>query len=162
MQRFVVVLIVFLALPYVAATLASQSETATNPNNGDSTASVPHPVHDRTNGTLARGEYLVHHVAMCVQCHSPHRVDGTLDEDQLLTGAPIPVESPFQGQQWAFRAPSLRGLPGGWTEEQLVTFLQTGEPPTDYAIRPPMPPFRLKEEDAQAIAAYLRSLEPIQ
>ena len=27
-------------------------------------------------GAVARGRYLTHQVAMCVQCHSPHHEDG--------------------------------------------------------------------------------------
>ena len=108
---------------------------------------------------VKHGEYLVHHVAMCVQCHSPRLKDGELDRQRLLRGAQVPVSSPYKSQQWAFRAPSLRGLPGGWTEAQLAKFLQSGQPPTAHPVLPPMPPFRLDRYDAESVAAYLKSLD---
>jgi cytochrome c553 len=104
------------------------------------------------------GQYLVHQVAMCVHCHSPHNNDGSLDERRLLAGAPVPLKSPFAKQEWAYQAPALAGLPGGWSEDQLARFLQTGETPNKHPARPPMPPYRLTQQDARAIAAYLRSL----
>jgi hypothetical protein len=110
--------------------------------------------------TLAeRGQYLVHQVAMCIYCHTPRSEDGVIDVQRLLQGAPMPVASPFPRQQWAFQAPKIAGLPGGWTEADMVKFLQTGESPTGRRPQPPMPPFRFNAEDAQAVAAYLKSFE---
>src|SRR5687768_12765128 len=54
-----------------------------------------------------RGKYLVHHVAMCVMCHTPKTNEGKLITAQLLRGAPMPVESPYPRQPWAFRAPAI-------------------------------------------------------
>ena len=96
---------------------------------------------------------------MCIYCHTPKHQDGALDERQLLQGAPMPVESPFPRVKWAFQAPKIAGLPGGWTEGDLVRFLQTGITPNGRTPQPPMPPFRMNEEDAQAVAAYLESLQ---
>ena len=109
--------------------------------------------------SVERGQYIVHHVAMCIYCHTPRSEAGVPDEQRLLQGAPMPVASPFPRQQWAFQAPKIAGLPGGWTEPDMVKFLQTGESPTGHRPQPPMPPFRFNEQDAQAVAAYLKSLE---
>jgi mono/diheme cytochrome c family protein len=109
--------------------------------------------------STSHGQYIVHHVAMCIYCHTPRSEEGVLDEQQLLQGAPMPVSSPFPRQQWAFQAPKIAGLPGGWTEADMVKFLQTGTSPTGHQPRPPMPPFRFNEQDAQAVADYLKSLE---
>jgi mono/diheme cytochrome c family protein len=103
------------------------------------------------------GEYLVHHVAMCIYCHTPKDEDGSLKRQQLLAGAPIPVQSPYS-QQWATNAPNLAGLPAGFSEKDFVRFLMTGKTPTERYARPPMPPFRMNEADARAIAAYLKSV----
>ena len=108
---------------------------------------------------IEQGEYLVLHVAMCVQCHTPRDQQGRLDETQLLQGAPMPVESPFPSSPWAFRAPTLAGLPG-WSDEDAIMLLQTGKRPDGRSPSPPMPPFRFTPEDASAIVAYLRSLPP--
>jgi mono/diheme cytochrome c family protein len=105
-----------------------------------------------------RGMYLVHHVAMCIYCHTPRNDEGVPDRQQLLQGAPMPVASPFPRQQWAFQAPKIAGLPGGWTEADMVKFLQSGENSTGRQPKPPMPPFRLTAEDAAAVATYLKSL----
>ena len=107
---------------------------------------------------IQHGKYLVHHVAMCVQCHTPRDENGELLEDELLQGAPLPVKSPFQYVHWAFQTPKLAGLPGGFSEEDLITLLRTGKRPDGHSPQPPMPPFRMTEEDAAAVAAYLKSL----
>jgi hypothetical protein len=61
---------------------------------------------------VEHGRYIVHHVAMCVQCHSPRDSHGQLVEAKLLHGDALPVESPFKDVRWAFRAPAHRGAPG--------------------------------------------------
>jgi mono/diheme cytochrome c family protein len=106
---------------------------------------------------VARGEYLATRVAMCVQCHTPRNLRGELERSKLLQGAPIPVASPYPNEPWAYAAPRLAGL-APWTEEQIVTLLTTGARPTGERPRPPMPPFRLTREDAEAVVAYLESL----
>jgi mono/diheme cytochrome c family protein len=124
--------------------------------------SLPGPVRAEAPATAAqiqRGEYLVLHVAMCVQCHTPRDQQGRLDETHLLQGAPMPVQSPFPSFSWAFRAPALAGLPG-WTAKDAISLLQTGKRPDGSSPKPPMPPFRFTPEDAAAIVAYLESLPP--
>ena len=121
-----------------------------------SDASEPPPAQE---SSAERGQYIVHHVAMCIYCHTPRSIDGVLDDQRLLQGAPMPVASPFPRQRWAFQAPKIAGLPGGWTEADMVQFLRTGESPTGRQPQPPMPPFRFNTEDAQAVTAYLKSLE---
>jgi mono/diheme cytochrome c family protein len=106
---------------------------------------------------LQRGQYLVEHVAMCVQCHTPRNAQGELDRTRLLQGAPVPVPAPFPTPQWAFEAPRIAGLPG-WLTEDAVRLLQTGRSARGYTPRPPMPPFRMTQEDAAAVVAYLKSL----
>jgi mono/diheme cytochrome c family protein len=106
---------------------------------------------------LARGEYLVSHVAMCVQCHTPRDTTGALDRTRLFRGAPIPLRSPFPNQSWAVAAPAIAGLPG-WSNEDARLLLTTGRRPMGYTPRPPMPPFRLSRDDADAVIAFLRSL----
>ena len=106
---------------------------------------------------IQHGKYLVEHVAMCVQCHTPRNAQGELDRTRLLQGAPIPVPAPFPMSQWAFEAPKIAGLPG-WLAEDAMRLLQTGKSAQGYTPRPPMPPFRMTQEDAAAVVAYLKSL----
>jgi mono/diheme cytochrome c family protein len=112
---------------------------------------------DDESARVARGEYLVNDVAMCVQCHTPRDERGELLRGKLLQGASIPVASPYPNDGWAYAAPRLAGL-APWTEEQIVTLLTTGARPSGERPRPPMPPFRMTREDAEAVVAYLESL----
>jgi mono/diheme cytochrome c family protein len=130
-------------------------DSRAQPNGDAATADA----NSRGQSSVERGAYVVHHVAMCIYCHTPKDADGQLDEQQLLQGAPMPVESPFPRVKWAFQAPKIAGLPGGWTDEDTARFLQTGVTPTGRTPQPPMPPFRMNEEDARAVAAYLKSLQ---
>ncbi len=79
--------------------------------------------------------------------------------EQQLDGAPMPVRSPYAGRPFAFAAPHIAGLPAGWTDEAFVHFLMTGDPGDRPKPQPPMPPFRMNESDARAVAAYLKSLK---
>lgn len=112
---------------------------------------------DAPSGQIERGKYLVHRVAMCVECHSPRNAQGDLVPGRHLQGGTIPLESPYSNQRWAFRAPKLAGLPSGWSAPKLVRFLMEGDPDPNFP-RGPMPPYRFNREDAQAIVAYLASL----
>ncbi len=105
---------------------------------------------------VARGEYLANRVAMCVQCHSMRDEKGVILESKKFHGGAIPFKSPWPDSEWAYQAPSLAGLPG-FTDEQIVSLLTEGRIAGRQAPRSPMPPFRMNQEDAAAIAAYLRS-----
>ncbi|MEM8964062.1 MAG: hypothetical protein AAGD38_21435 [Acidobacteriota bacterium] len=106
---------------------------------------------------VARGQYLVHHVTMCVQCHSPRQPNGKLITDQLLMGAPVPVDEPSYVKDWAYQAPAIAGLPG-YSKEDMVRLLVQGITRDGTYPAAPMRPFRMKQEDAEAIAVYLDSL----
>ncbi len=106
---------------------------------------------------VEHGRYLVHHVAMCVECHTPRTERGELVMGRLLQGARMPVGSPFPGQEWCFETPRIADLPG-WSDAEAVRFLMTGLDYRGYPARPPMPQFRLSREDAEAVVAYLRTL----
>ena len=110
----------------------------------------------RVAGDVARGEYLANNVAMCVQCHSPRDQRGHLIENQKFTGASMPVRGPSWDSDWAYRTPALAGLPG-FTDEQIVILLTEGHAGDRPPPQRPMPPFRMNKQDAEAIAAYLRS-----
>lgn len=106
---------------------------------------------------VARGDYLVNGVVLCGDCHTP-RVEGAgeggpPDLQRVLQGAPVPVPPPL-----ANYAPALAGGPANYTEAQFVTLLQTGARPDGTHPLPPMPPYRLNEDDARAVVAYIASL----
>lgn len=105
---------------------------------------------------VARGNYLTHDVAMCVQCHSPRDARGNIIVSDEFRGAPVLVQPPFWHPEWASTEPAIAGLPG-MTDEQVIALLTTGQAPGREPPRRPMPPFRLHREDAEAIVAYLRT-----
>lgn len=122
------------------------------------------PAHQQTtpaasadSGSLvARGEYLATRVAMCVQCHSGRDRNGDILESEKFRGAPLPASSPYPNKEWALRAPALAGLPG-FTDAQIVALLTDGQATDRTPPRPPMPPFRMSRQDAEAIVAFLRT-----
>jgi cytochrome c553 len=122
-------------------------------------AACAQPAQELTSADLLeRGDYLVNSVVLCNDCHTPHGPTGP-DMSQALQGAELPM-APTIEMPFATLAPPLAGLPPGWTEEQFVHFLQTGERPSGVPVLPPMPPYRLNDEDARAVAAYIAALPP--
>lgn len=111
---------------------------------------------------IDRGKYLTEEIAKCQDCHTPRGEKGELDRTKWLKGATLdfaPV-NPVPG--WHKTAPDL--TPGGrlwerWGEAGLAKFLVTGLGPRGNAADPPMPTYKLKQEDAEAIVAYLKSLK---
>lgn len=104
---------------------------------------------------IERGDYLVNGVVLCGDCHTPRLENMALDESRKLQGAPLP--GPPELAQYA---PALAGRPTNYSDEQFIAFLQTGLRPDGSYPRPPMPPYRLNEEDARAVAAYIAELPP--
>jgi len=109
----------------------------------------------RPAANLEHGKYLVTHVAMCIECHSPRDDNGNILAGSEFTGASIPV-TPIDG--WATRAPRNRGLLG-YDDQQAMRLLTEGAIARDGGqLKPPMPRFRMTPEDAGDVIAYLRSL----
>jgi len=107
---------------------------------------------------VGRGKYIVEHVALCVECHTPRDENGILQLREYLKGAPVPVKSPpYPQMKWALKAPPIAGLPG-YTEEQSIRLLMDGLTRDGGRPDPPMPQFRLNRADAEAVVAYLKSL----
>jgi mono/diheme cytochrome c family protein len=105
---------------------------------------------------IDRGDYLVNGVVLCGDCHTPRDQTMALDETRKLQGGQLPPSGP--PEVFATYAPPLAGGPTNFTEEQFISFLQTGVRPDGSHPRPPMPPYRLNEDDARAVSAYIRSL----
>jgi len=109
---------------------------------------------------IARGRYLVHDLAMCIDCHSPRGERGEFIEGKHLSGSPLGFAPTVPMPAWADVAPAIAGLPN-YTDEQAVHFLMTTERPNGQPpARPPMPHYRMSAADAGAVVAYLRSVAP--
>jgi len=114
---------------------------------------------------VERGKYLVT-IAGCNDCHTPGYLAGNPDMSRYLGGSDFAFEIPGVG---AFVGPNITpdndtGI-GKWTEKQIVTALQTGTTPDGRILATIMPwqAFaNFTEEDVDAIAAYLKSLPPVQ
>jgi mono/diheme cytochrome c family protein len=107
---------------------------------------------------ITRGRYLVEHVGLCADCHSPRDERGQFRRELWMKGAPLPFQ-PTVPMPWSPAAPPLAGLPS-MTTEQGIAFLRTGQRPDGSRPLPPMPAFRFDEADARAVVAYLKSLNP--
>ena len=109
-------------------------------------------------GDLDHGRYIVHDVAMCVECHSGRDGEGNIIAEREFMGAPIPVR-PSWGYDWAVRAPRNAGLPG-YDDAQAMRLLTEGAIDRDgNQLRPPMPRFHMTRQDAADVIAYMRTLK---
>jgi mono/diheme cytochrome c family protein len=114
--------------------------------------------------SVVRGKYLVT-LGGCMDCHTTGYFMGKPDMARFLGGSDVGFEIPGLG---TFVGPNLTpdeetGL-GGWTTQQIVTALKTGARPDGRELAPIMPwraLANLTKEDAEAIAAYLKSLPPV-
>jgi len=108
---------------------------------------------------IARGRYIVEDLSVCWQCHSPRDASGEPDRSHWLEGAAVWLKSAAPTQDWPLQAPRLAGTPPAGDAE-MVRVLTTGIWIDGKPLRPPMPQFRMTQEDAEAVVAYLRSLTP--
>jgi mono/diheme cytochrome c family protein len=118
----------------------------------------------RADERLARGEYLAT-IMDCTTCHTDGVLAGAPDHDRPVAGSTIGHEVPGLG---VFFAPNLTpeaetGL-GTWSEDDIILAVRSGLRPDGRELALAMP-WRsyaaLTDADAAALAAYLKSLEPI-
>ncbi len=123
----------------------------------------------RTPERLERGRYLVHAVAGCMDCHSPH--DWTQhDAPELagMEGAGQDMAAFLQGLPGRIIAPNLTPDPetgaGNWSDDALARAIREGVGHDGRALFPLMPYLHYRElpdEDIASIVVYLRSLAPV-
>ncbi|WP_137387766.1 c-type cytochrome [Rhodoligotrophos defluvii] len=116
------------------------------------------------NERIKRGEYLAT-IMDCGGCHTPGVFLGKPDHTRALAGSEVGFEIPGLG---IFYPPNLTPDPetglGKWSEAEIVKAVRTGERPDGRVLAPAMPyPHygKLTDKDAFALAAYLKSLEPV-
>lgn len=124
----------------------------------DETA-APRPVED----PVKRGEYLVQ-VVGCESCHTPGGMYAMPDARRKLSGSDLG----WKGVWGVVYAPNLTpeamtGL-GRWSEDDIVRAIKIAERPDTTHLALPMPWFHFvyfTDEDAHAIAKYLKTIPPV-
>ena len=109
--------------------------------------------------TLARGEYIVRNLAACGGCHGENN-----NPDGPLSGG-------AEFKDWrlgTIRASNITGDSatgvGAWTDAEIVRAIRTGTARDGHLLAPVMPYgwlHDMSDEDALAVARYLRSLPPV-
>lgn len=110
---------------------------------------------------IAQGKYLVEEVARCGDCHTPMGPDGKPETANALKGAMLSFQPLHEVKGWHKAAPGLTAsspLWERWKDIGMLKFLTTGLNPRGNPPGPPMPMYKLKRSDAEAIIAYLKSL----
>jgi mono/diheme cytochrome c family protein len=112
---------------------------------------------------ISRGKYLVEEVARCQECHTPKLPDGQFNKEKWLKGAVLNVQpiDPIKG--WHKTSPDLtasgRLWQGRWGQAALVKLLSTGLGPGGNPADPPMPTYKMTQDDAEAVVEYLKTLK---
>ena len=121
------------------------------------------PTADSAPDPVARGRYLTT-IMSCGDCHTPGTLYGAPDTTRRLSGSELGWAGPWGVAHARNLTPDSTGL-GSWTAEQIAHALRTGNTPDGRQLAPIMPWMNyanvLTEEDALAIAAYLKSLPAV-
>lgn len=118
---------------------------------------------------VERGRYLVSHVAVCSDCHSPRLADGSFDPERWLSGIDCFVDAvPEDPELGCLNTRNLTahetGL-GNRSDQEIKDMFLKGERPDGKALHPFMPYSyfgNMSESDADAIVAYLRTVTGVE
>lgn len=107
-----------------------------------------------------RGAYIVNSLGHCAECHSPRNLLGGITASQRFAGGPSPDGKGF--------VPNItqKGL-ADWSEGDIAGFLDTGMTPDGDSAGGAMAEVirntaQLSKDDRTAIAAYIKSLPPVE
>jgi mono/diheme cytochrome c family protein len=122
------------------------------------------PVRAPSSG-IERGRYLVDHVTLCGDCHTPRNSMGVPNRSLYLAGAS--AKTGFMGEDVPNITPDKETGIGGWKREDIAEILLTGTKPDLDNVQGLMAEViehgykSMTKEDALAIADYLKSIPPI-
>lgn len=117
---------------------------------------------------LARGRYLVDHVSLCGDCHTPRNFLGAPDRSFYMAG--VSEQNGPLGQAVPNITPDKETGIGEWKREDVAELLLTGTKPDldnvqglmEEVIQGAPHGYKdMKREDALAIADYLKSIRPV-
>lgn len=114
---------------------------------------------------LERGEYLAH-IMDCTGCHTPGTLKGQPDHSRYLAGSEIGYQVPGYGVVYPSNLTSdpKTGL-GDWSVEEIMRAVRKGERPDGPDLAPimPWPEYaHLTDDDARALATFIKSLPPVE
>ncbi len=114
---------------------------------------------------IARGQYIAHHVAVCMDCHSTRdwsKFAGPLNGGLGAGGERFGKEMGFPGTLYA---PNITPFKlAGWTDGEILRAVTTGINKEGKALFPLMPYHhygQMDQEDIYSIIVYIRTLRPI-
>jgi mono/diheme cytochrome c family protein len=116
-------------------------------------------------GGIERGRYLVEHVSLCIDCHTPRNSIGVPNRSMYLAGAGKKI-GPL-GQAVPNITPDKETGISEWKREDIVAVLLTGTKPDLDNIQGLMAEVieqgykNMTKQDALAIADYVKSVRPI-
>lgn len=131
-------------------------------------AAVETPPKSAPTSGVARGEYLTRAVSHCGECHTPRTMTMAVDNTRFLAGNQK-GKGP-EGSAVPNITPDRETGIGGWTEEQITDYLETGNKPDGdvsgglmmEVIQGSSAGYKdLTKADRQAIAKYLKSIPAI-
>jgi mono/diheme cytochrome c family protein len=112
---------------------------------------------------VERGRHLAL-VTGCNDCHTPGGMFGAPDGQRALSGSELGWRGPWGVSYPRNLTPDTETGIANWSADQIVTAIRTGQRPNGTTIAPPMPwpsYAALSDEEAYAIAAYVKSLPPV-
>lgn len=114
--------------------------------------------------SLARGAYLVEHVAACGNCHTPSAPDGTPDRARYLAGNPCLVDlAPLDSAAGCLASSNLTTL-GDVSDGALAAMIRDGVGEHGRALIPVMPYqvfHHFGDADVRSIVMYLRTVPEV-
>ncbi len=108
-----------------------------------------------------RGAYLVNGPGHCAECHSPRNILGGIVASQRFAGGPDP-----EGGDGSVPNITQAGI-GDYSEKDIAQILETGDMPNGDSVGGAMTAVvrntsKLAAEDRAAMAAYVKSLPPVE
>ena len=112
---------------------------------------------------VLRGRYLST-IMGCRDCHTPGTFYGAPDTTRMLAGSELGWQGPWGVTYSRNLTPDAETGIASWSEQDIVNSIRTGHRPDGSVLLPPMPwqDFSfLTDEDAFAVAAYMKSLPAV-
>ena len=117
---------------------------------------------------VARGQYLVDHVAACPDCHTPRNEMGAPIPEQYLAGADCFVRLPNGDCLGSRNLTNHETGLANRTDAEIKRMISDGVRPAatgDEALFPVMPYYvfhNMTDQDLDAVVAYLRTVPPVE